>query len=41
MIDWRDPDGRIGGEVTPHSAMRWSVAGLAVLRYTPAACGWR
>jgi protein TonB len=31
MIDWRDPDGRIGGEVTPRSALRWSAAGLAVV----------
>ena len=31
MIDWRDPDGRIGGKVTPRSALRWSTAGLAVV----------
>lgn len=30
-IDWRDPDGRIGGEVTLPSALRWTAAGLAVV----------
>ncbi|MEH6951456.1 TonB family protein [Nitrobacter sp. NHB1] len=31
MIDWRDPDGRTGSEVTLLSALRWTVAGLAVI----------
>jgi protein TonB len=31
MIDWRDPDGRPAGVVTPHSALRWTAAGLAVI----------
>ena len=30
MIDWRDPDRRIGGEVTLSSVLRWTAAGIAV-----------
>ncbi|WP_028351425.1 energy transducer TonB family protein [Bradyrhizobium murdochi] len=30
-IGWRDPDGRIGGEVTLPSVLRWTAAGLAVV----------
>ncbi|ABE61632.1 outer membrane transport energization protein TonB [Nitrobacter hamburgensis X14] len=30
-IDWRDPDGRIGGTVRATSALRWTAAGLAVV----------
>lgn len=31
MIDWRDPDGRPAGVVSPLSALRWMAAGLAVI----------
>jgi protein TonB len=31
MIDWRDPDGRIGNEVTAVTVLRWTLAGLMVV----------
>jgi protein TonB len=31
MIDWRDPDGRLGSEATALTALRWAVAGLTVI----------
>lgn len=31
MIDWRDPDGRLGNEVTAVTVLRWTVAGLMVV----------
>jgi protein TonB len=31
MIDWRDPEGRTGSEVTLLSGLRWTAAGLAVV----------
>lgn len=31
MIDWRDPDARAVGAITATSALRWTLAGLAVV----------
>jgi protein TonB len=31
IIDWRDPDGRLGSEVTATTVLRWAVAGLTVI----------
>lgn len=31
MIDWRDPDGRLGSEITALTALRWTLAGLTVV----------
>ncbi|MCP2000858.1 energy transducer TonB family protein [Nitrobacter winogradskyi] len=30
-IDWRDPDGRVGDDVSRAAALRWTAAGLAVV----------
>lgn len=31
MIDWRDPDARLGGKVIALTALRWTTAGLVVV----------
>lgn len=31
MIDWRDPDGRLGRKITAASALRWTVAVIVVV----------